>query len=61
MTPCDTLADVCSAIDQIDSMLAGLLAERRLYVQEAARFKPLDTALPCCVLGTGTMPDCVPT
>ncbi|MGC4059680.1 MAG: chorismate mutase [Aquabacterium sp.] len=29
MTPCDTLADVRSAIDQIDAMLVGLLAERR--------------------------------
>lgn len=39
MTPCDTLADVRSAIDQIDLMLVGLLAERGRYVQEAARFK----------------------
>ncbi|WP_290676605.1 chorismate mutase [Aquabacterium sp.] len=39
MTPCDTLADVRSAIDQIDSMLVGLLAERGRYVHEAARFK----------------------
>ena len=39
MTPCDTLADVRSAIDQIDYMLVGLLAERGRYVQEAARFK----------------------
>lgn len=39
MTPCDTLADVRSAIDQIDVMLVGLLAERGRYVNEAARFK----------------------
>jgi isochorismate pyruvate lyase len=39
MTPCDTLADVRSAIDQIDTMLVGLLAERGRYVSEAARFK----------------------
>lgn len=39
MTPCDTLADVRSAIDQIDFMLVGLLAERGRYVREAARFK----------------------
>jgi isochorismate pyruvate lyase len=39
MTPCDSLADVRSAIDQIDAMLVGLLAERGRYVQEAARFK----------------------
>ncbi len=39
MTPCDTLADVRSAIDQIDFMLVGLLAERGHYVREAARFK----------------------
>ena len=39
MTPCDTLADVRSAIDQIDVMLVGLLAERGRYVSEAARFK----------------------
>jgi isochorismate pyruvate lyase len=39
MTPCDTLADVRSAIDQIDTMLVGLLAERGRYVTEAARFK----------------------
>jgi isochorismate pyruvate lyase len=39
MTPCHTLADVRSAIDQIDFMLVGLLAERGRYVQEAARFK----------------------
>ncbi len=39
MTPCDTLADVRSAIDQIDIMLVGLLAERGRYVNEAARFK----------------------
>jgi isochorismate pyruvate lyase len=39
MTPCDTLADVRSAIDQIDAMLVSLLAERGRYVQEAARFK----------------------
>lgn len=39
MTPCDTLADVRSAIDQIDFMLVGLLAERGRYVHEAARFK----------------------
>ena len=39
MTPCDTLADVRSAIDQIDFMLVGLLAERGNYVREAARFK----------------------
>lgn len=39
MTPCDTLADVRSAIDQIDFMLVGLLAERGRYVNEAARFK----------------------
>ena len=39
MTPCDTLADVRSAIDQIDAMLVGLLAERGRYVREAARFK----------------------
>lgn len=36
---CDTLADVRSAIDQIDFMLVGLLAERGRYVREAARFK----------------------
>jgi isochorismate pyruvate lyase len=40
MTPCDSLADVRSAIDQIDQMLVGLLAERGRYVREAARFKP---------------------
>jgi isochorismate pyruvate lyase len=39
MTPCETLADVRSAIDQIDFMLVGLLAERGRYVSEAARFK----------------------
>ena len=39
MTLCDTLADVRSAIDQIDFMLVGLLAERGRYVHEAARFK----------------------
>lgn len=39
MTPCHTLADVRSAIDQIDFMLVGLLAERGRYVREAARFK----------------------
>lgn len=39
MTPCNTLADVRSAIDQIDFMLVGLLAERGRYVREAARFK----------------------
>lgn len=39
MTPCDTLADVRSAIDQIDAMLVSLLAERGRYVREAARFK----------------------
>jgi isochorismate pyruvate lyase len=39
MTPCETLADVRSAIDQIDFMLVGLLAERGQYVREAARFK----------------------
>ncbi len=39
MTPCDTLADVRSAIDQIDFMLVGLLAQRGHYVREAARFK----------------------
>lgn len=39
MTPCDSLADVRSAIDQIDAMLVGLLAERGRYVREAARFK----------------------
>lgn len=36
---CETLADVRSAIDQIDFMLVGLLAERGRYVHEAARFK----------------------
>jgi isochorismate pyruvate lyase len=39
MTSCDTLADVRSAIDQIDALLVGLLAERGRYVREAARFK----------------------
>jgi isochorismate pyruvate lyase len=39
ITTCDTLADVRSAIDQIDFMLVGLLAERGHYVKEAARFK----------------------
>ncbi len=39
MTPCDTLADVRSAIDQIDTLLVGLLAQRGHYVREAARFK----------------------
>lgn len=39
ITSCDTLADVRSAIDQIDFMLVGLLAERGHYVREAARFK----------------------
>lgn len=39
MTHCHTLADVRSAIDQIDFMLVGLLAERGRYVQEAVRFK----------------------
>lgn len=39
ISECDTLADVRSAIDQIDSMLVGLLAERGRYVREAARFK----------------------
>jgi len=39
MTPCSTLADVRSAIDQIDFMLVGLLAERGRYVREAARYK----------------------
>jgi isochorismate pyruvate lyase len=39
MTPCHTLSDVRSAIDQIDFMLVGLLAERGRYVREAARFK----------------------
>lgn len=39
ITSCDTLADVRSAIDQIDLMLVGLLAERGHYVREAARFK----------------------
>lgn len=39
MTPCDTLADVRSAIDQIDHLIVGLLAERGRYVHEAARFK----------------------
>jgi chorismate mutase len=39
MTTCDTLADVRSAIDQIDLMLLGLLAERGRYLQEATRFK----------------------
>ncbi len=38
MIPCDTFADVRSAIHQIDRMLEGLLAERRLYEREAARF-----------------------
>lgn len=38
-TDCDSLADVRSAIDQIDVMLVGLLAERGRYVNEAARFK----------------------
>lgn len=42
MIPCDTLADVRSAIDQIDFMLVGLLAERGRYVREAARFKRND-------------------
>jgi len=48
MTPCDTLADVRSAIDQIDFMLVGLLAERGRYVSEAARFKrnPAEVAAP---------------
>lgn len=36
---CDSLADVRSAIDQIDFMLVGLLAERGRYVREAARYK----------------------
>lgn len=40
--PCDSLADVRSAIDQIDFMLVGLLAERGRYVREAARFKRSD-------------------
>lgn len=39
MTPCDSLADVRSAIDQIDALLVSLLAERGRYVREAARFK----------------------
>lgn len=39
MTECNTLADVRSAIDQIDVLLVGLLAERGRYVREAARFK----------------------
>ena len=39
ITPCDSLADVRSAIDQIDAMLVDLLAERGRYVREAARFK----------------------
>jgi len=39
IAPCDSLADVRSAIDQIDAMLVGLLAERGRYVREAARFK----------------------
>lgn len=38
-TVCDSLADVRSAIDQIDFMLVSLLAERGRYVNEAARFK----------------------
>ncbi len=38
MIPCDTFADVRSAIHQIDLMLESLLAERRRYEQEAARF-----------------------
>jgi len=48
MTPCDTLADVRSAIDQIDFMLVGLLAERGHYVREAAGFKrhALEVAAP---------------
>lgn len=51
MTPCDTLADVRSAIDQIDFMLVGLLAERGHYVREAARFKrnKAEVAAPGCV------------
>ena len=39
MTPCHTLADVRSAIDQIDFLLVGLLAERGRYVREAVRFE----------------------
>jgi isochorismate pyruvate lyase len=39
MIPCDSLAEVRSAIDQIDQLLVGLLAERGHYVKEAARFK----------------------
>lgn len=39
MIACHTLADVRSAIDEIDFMLVSLLAERGRYVREAARFK----------------------
>ncbi|WP_290869832.1 chorismate mutase [Aquabacterium sp.] len=46
MIPCDTLADVHSAIDQIDQLLAGLQAERARYVQEAARLQRPASASP---------------
>jgi len=61
MTPCDSLADVRSAIDQIDQLLVGLLAERGHYVKEAARFKrdAAEVAAPQRVQQTGAAPEVV--
>jgi hypothetical protein len=36
----DTLADVRSAIDQIDQMIAGLMAQRAQCERAADRFQP---------------------
>jgi hypothetical protein len=36
----ESLADVRSALHQIDDMIAGLLAQRDLCLREAARFTP---------------------
>ncbi len=40
MLDMQTLADVRSAIHQIDDMIAGLLAQREHCLREAARFAP---------------------
>jgi isochorismate pyruvate lyase len=42
----DTLADVRSAIDQIDQLIVGLLAQRGRCVREAARFKTQASEVP---------------
>jgi len=45
MPECKNLAEVRENIDRLDRRIVPLLAERALYVEQAARFKPTKAAV----------------